>query len=494
MKVVSAREMAHIEATCGIPGIELMEHAAAAGVRAAERMLGSLANKRIAIVAGRGNNGGDGFAMARLLRHHGANVRVMMSCAPTELKGDALTNFERVGSDAHDTRAWDAYEWDLIVDALLGTGAKARPLDDITRGLIASINASHAPVLAIDIPSGVHADTGQLIDPSAAAVKAKVTVTFGRAKPGLSIYPGAAMAGEITIDPIGIPDSLFESAPGESALPSDIARLLPHRGPLAHKGQSRVLIVGGSQGMAGAVLLAAQAAFKIGAGYVYVSMPEGANDMGWPVEAVRRPLPAQNLRFNASAEAALFWLADSADTIVYGGGFGLGDVERGIVAHINRFMPIPAVIDADALRQTSIVDIAESKGPRVLTPHPGEFSALFGGSIIENEASRIEVTLRAAEKCGHVVVHKGRPTIIAAPDGRYAINPTGNQLLATCGTGDVLAGAIGGLLAQKLPPYDAAVAATWLHGRTAELWPHPVGLTAREVAELLPAAWGAAVS
>ncbi len=498
MRVVSASEMRAIDAGCGIAGETLMANAARAALRACDRLTGGGPSSTIVIVAGRGNNGGDGWALARLLAERGASARLFSSCDPAILRGDALVHCERaraagVSVIGRDDLPSALLKADLVVDALFGTGFDVTRLDDEASALIELVNdRSGRPagnrILALDMPSGLCADTGRT---APRCVKADMTVTFGRAKRGLYLLPGACLAGEIVVDGIGIPDACFESAPGSIPEIPDIRGILPRRAPDAHKAQSKLLVIGGSEGMAGAVQLAARSALAANAGYVFLALPAGASDHGWPPEAVRRPLPSTPERsFARAAESDGLKLAETVHAVVLGGGMGRGENERALAAKWTRLIPRPLVIDADALRLVRPEDVKESRIPRVLTPHAGEFSALFGGSAAKNEEDRVGAAVAAAARCGHVVLFKGRPTIVASPDGRYAVNPTGDERLATCGSGDALAGVIGALLAQGVGPFNAAVAGAYLHGATVDEWRHPVGLTAGEIARLVPAAWG----
>ena len=502
-ELVSAEAMRRIDASCGTAPLSLMENAAKAAVAAVEKMLIGRTKRRVLVAAGRGNNGGDGFALARLISGT-TRVRIVTTAQEADLKGEALENFRRARENGIEflstDRAGDAVkESDLVVDALLGTGAASRPLTPELSRLIESMNGASSRthcILALDLPSGIDADTGRILaGESRHVVRADATITFGRAKPGLYLYPGAAMAGEITVDPIGIPDSCFADMKGRRPSAREISPLLPRRSPIAHKGSSKLLVIGGAGGMAGAALLAAYAALKSGTGYVFLSMPKGAADHGWPVEAVRKPLPSREQAgldgtyFDRAADAESFKLAESVHAVVLGGGLGRGESERIISSRLTRLMKTPAVIDADAIHQISIPDLSEAGASRVITPHIAEFVSLFGGRIDDVERDRIAAALKAAERAAQVVVLKGRPTIIAAPDGRFTVNGAGNELLATCVSGDVLSGLIGSLLAQGLPSYDAAVCGAHLHGMTAEEWGRPVGLTATSIADLIAAAW-----
>lgn len=495
MKIVTAAEMRAIDAGCGVPSMILMENAAAAAARSAIEMLPDPSAASLLIVAGRGNNGGDGIAMARMLLGKIKRVRVVAAFDAGDLKGDAAEQYRRaldagvpVTNDSDLEQALGAC--DMVVDALLGTGFTPKPLPARLSNVIATANraaiARKIPMLSVDVPSGVCSDTGRVLGE---AIRATRTITFGRPKRGLFLYPAAEHVGRLICDGIGIDEAFFHGVPGE--LPDDaaIARLLPHRRPTAHKGDARVLVAGGAEGMSGAVLLAAKAALRTGAGYVYAAMPAGNSDTGAVIEAVRVMIPGDTPgRFGSAAAAEIASRAARVHAAAIGGGFGIGETEGRVLGELMRTIAVPTVVDADALRQTRPEDFARAPH-RILTPHAGEFAMLFGGTVEENELDRVGRAIEAARACRQTVLYKGRPTIVAGPDGRYSVNPTGSELLATCGSGDVLSGIIAGLLAQGVPPWDAARAGAYLHGRTAELWGRPVGMTADDVTNLLPDAW-----
>lgn len=510
--LVTAAEMRSIDANCGIPGTVLMGAAGRAVARAAV----ALAAGRKApflILAGRGNNGGDGYAAALELKELGHTV-VVLALAPTSsLSGDAAhfaakargagipiedrTDPALIASDLPGRCA----EAGVVVDAILGTGTRPGAADAILEATVRALarapratpDITAARILSVDLPSGVLADTGQCLrggDGAPCAITADMTVTLGRPKPGLSLHPGVERAGRILVDDLGIPVEAFAGIKGRRWTDALAAAILPRRDALAHKGVSRVLVIGGASGMRGAAMLAATAALRSGAGYVFLSQPSTALDPPEPVEAVRRTLPGTpEGRFAMAASASAGALAEDAHAVVLGCGMGRGAAEQRLAEVCTRSLHAPVVVDADALAQIAPDSASMAAGPRVLTPHAGEFAKLFGGTVAANEEDRVGRALRAAAICGQTVLFKGRPTITASPDGRYTVNATGNELLATCGSGDVLAGLIGSLLAQGLPPFEAASAGAYLHGKTVEEWPYAVGMTAGDAARAIPAAW-----
>ncbi len=511
-RLVTTEEMRRIEKDCGIPTFTLMEQAGAAIAAAAAEFIEHVHpdHAPIVVVAGKGNNGGDGYAAAAELKAAGRSVTVAALSPVASLAGDAA---------AMATRARDAgvvivevtdeallaerlpgllARAALVVDAVLGTGARPGKADPVFRAFVhlleaGAMKAASGRVLSVDVPSGILGDTGQAltgIDDAPCAVRAAITLTLGRPKPGLYLFPGAQYAGEVRTATIGIPGEAFTGARGAIWDRTAIAALLPRRSPLAHKGHARVLVIGGATGMRGAAALAASSALRSGAGYVVIASPSTTPETPEPVEAVRRPLPGTpEGRYDASASSTAGVHAAGMHAVVLGNGLGRGPAEQRLAEVCTRSLHIPVVVDADALMQISPDSANMAAGRRILTPHAGEFVDLFGGTIASNEEDRVGRTVRAASMCGQVVVFKGRPTVIAGPDGRYAINATGNELLATCGSGDVLAGIIGALVAQGLAPFEAAACGAYLHGVTADTWPHAVGLTAGDMAAAVPAAW-----
>lgn len=498
LTIVSAAEMGEIDRTCGVPSLELMENAATAVADAVEERLRSEeGTKEVLVLTGKGNNAGDGFAAARILSERGISVSILNFFDETALSGDALTNFARLKETSVSLRGPDLSvleerRFGVAVDALLGTGLRSEPLKEPWSSAVSGLNRARREgrvgfVVAVDIPSGISADTGRECGVS---VGADLTVTFGRAKRGHFLFPGRLRTGRLIVNDIGIPPERFSGCRGEVLTDEDMRRLLPTRPRTAHKGSARLVIIGGSRGLTGAASLAALAALKAGAGYVTIGGPEGNEAAMVPIEAVRVSLPGVEGRFGPESEEPALNLTLKSHATILGPGLGRGEAERALSIHLCRLVPVPMVVDADALHQISPDLLRSAHAPRVVTPHPGEFSALFGGTVETIEEDRIGRALDAAKRCRQVVVLKGPATVVAEPSGRYRINPTGNQLLATCGSGDVLSGIIGALLAQGMDAFEAASVGVFLHGRCAEEYAEPVGLTAGEIAELIPRAWG----
>lgn len=473
----------------GIPGILLMEAAARGIAREVRRLYPGTG--RVLILAGPGNNGGDGFAAARLLHHDGLDVEVLGARALSEYSGDAGINARILPRLGVPVDRFDDGEGDLIpgvrervrgasvlVDALLGTGARPE-LHPSYLELVRALNSSPAPVVAVDIPTGVDADTGCTGEE---AVAARVTVTFAAPKIGLLLEPGSGMVGELVIEDIGIPrDVLGQSVDGSDriTLPGngDVRRHLPGRSPTGHKGTyGHVLVIGGAVGMTGAVVMTAAAALRSGAGLVTCAVPERSQPVvaGGAAEAMTLPLPIEDPGRALDLLAAKM---PEIDVIALGPGMGRGpwvaEMVEGILCLAAREETGPSmVVDADGLNAVAgrLYLFAEGSLPGrvVLTPHPGEMARLLECGIREVIDARLEKARRAAVLAMNTVILKGAPSITASPDGSVFINTTGNPGLATGGSGDVLTGVIAALIGQGLAPRRAAWVGCFLHGLAAD--------------------------
>jgi len=488
----------------GLPGMVLMENAGAAVARVIEARFPKAV--RIAILCGKGNNGGDGFVVARRLRARGPAVFLIGSRG--DVAGDAarhLAALEQSGCVIGE--APDAPQWrrvrnavigaDLVVDALLGTGLREAPRG-IARQVIADMaRRQRKPVIAVDIPSGLPSD---LVAGPADAIRASVTVTFAALKPALVFEPAAVQAGEVIVADIGIPARLLEAASLFVIEPRDAGQAWGPRPRASHKGtQGQLLVVAGSPGKSGAAVLAATAALRSGAGRVTVATSPGA----LPRVPARRPelmaaaLPvARSGGLSSRGIARALALTRSCQAVVLGPGLGQDKATQAFVEVFVRDCPVPLVIDADGLnalasRREAVRWLAARRAGTVLTPHPGEMGRLTRRSTKQVQSVRLESALALASASGAVVVLKGHQTIVAEPSGRAAVNPTGNPGLAIAGSGDVLAGIVGALLARGNDPWTAATAAVYAHGlagdqRVAE---HGIeGMLAGELADSLPAA------
>jgi hydroxyethylthiazole kinase-like uncharacterized protein yjeF len=478
----------------GVPSLELMEHAGEglAGMAAAMAPEG-----RIVVVAGKGNNGGDGLVAARLLRAGGRDVDVLLAGEPGEFSGDAAAMLERLGDPAPHTLGSGgtgafAENVTLVIDALLGTGASGPPKGGVAAA-IELINASAAPVLAADVPSGVDASTGET---AGIAVTARATATFHATKAGLWIEPGRSHAGRISVLDIGIP----EGAPAEAEIGlirDEVLELIPRRGVNSTKFTSgRVLVAGGSPGLTGAPCLAALAAARSGAGYVTVCVPQSLALVfeGRLLEAMTIALPDEHGTHIPAGVAPLAAAAAArGGALVLGPGLGRGEGAAAFTRAALQAVSVPVVLDADGLN--AFASELESVRGRaaVLTPHEGELGRLLGVEAARVGAARLSSVREAAARCGAVVVLKGDDTLIAAPDGRVAVSRGATPALATAGTGDVLSGVLAALLAKGLDPFTAAAAAVRLHalaGVHAAVRRGGEGLIASDVIESLAAVRG----
>jgi len=484
LPVVTAERMRELDRQAteefGIPSLILMENAGRAVAMTALAMLKDHSRARVIIACGPGNNGGDGFVAARHLHNAGVDVLVVYYGTRSKAAGDALANIvaaERLPLDilpnpGPAVLSRLALESDLVIDALLGTGIKGAlkpPYDDVLSTLKRDFRC---PVLAVDIPSGLDADDGSV---AGRVVHADRTVTFALPKIGLLTHPGAAYAGDIVVADIGIPwDALKNSSDCRVAL-GDLSEVFASRDRAAHKGDfGRLAVVAGSVGMTGAAALAAQGALRVGAGLVTVVIAESLNDIMEVklTEAMTAPVPESGSRAlgPASLDSALCCI-EKRDAAVIGPGIGRREETVELALDIIRCLSRPAVLDADALYAVSkdISALKSSKAPLVLTPHPGEMAMLLGTDVSEVQSNRLEIARSFAAQHGVVLVLKGAGSVVAEPGGRAFINTTGNPGMATGGTGDVLSGMIGGLLAMGLDAFDAANCAVYVHGLAGDL-------------------------
>ena len=508
MKIVTAAQMQALDRRAitegHIPSLTLMAHAGASVVAAMEQTFGSLAGKTVAVLCGKGHNGGDGFVVARLLKRKRARVQVLLMTRPADLAGDAKTMHRRFVS-AGGASAIHACpssvklqkllgNSDLLVDALLGTGLSA-PITGPYRTAIDCINGADRPVTAVDLPSGIHADTGAVLG---TAVLATLTVTFALPKLGLYVGPGIDHAGTIHIADIGIPASYAEAVDSRISLITgdETHRLLPTRLPSGHKGTyGHVGLIAGSVGKTGAAALAARAALRVGAGLVTVATPASVNDTleAKLLEEMTVPMPETTARTLArSGLDLLVTFANARSAVAIGPGLTTHPETVELIQALITRLEKPCVLDADALNALAgrPALLAECKTPLILTPHPGEMARLEEQATPESvNADRIGTASRFAQQRGVILVLKGARTVVAHPNGQVAICPTGNPGMATAGTGDALTGVIVGLLAQGLNVWGAARAGTYFHGLAGDLAAAslgPAGMTAGDLIEQIP--------
>ena len=508
MIIVTAAQMQALDrrtiSEAKVPGRTLMENAGKGVVAAMERAFGSLTGKSVAILCGKGNNGGDGFVVARHVKQKRAHPQVLLLSQATDLAGDAKTMYARlprtVGtSSIHIGPTVERihrvlHSSDLIVDALLGTGLST-PVSGVYRSAIQGINDSHRPVIAVDLPSGLHADTGAVMGE---AVRATITVTFGLPKLGLYLGQGIDHAGTVEIVDIGIPQAFAQAVESTFSLitPDEVRSVLPYRVPTSHKGTyGHAGIIAGSVGKTGAAALAAKAALRTGAGLVTVATPMSVNDVleAKLLEAMTAAMPETKDRTLAlSGLEDLVSFANTRTATAIGPGLSTHpetvELVRALVPRIQK----PCVLDADALNALSghARLLPEAKAPFVLTPHPGEMARLLEAATTQLvNADRLGIASRFAKDHRVILVLKGARTIVAHPDGRVAICPTGNPGMATAGTGDVLTGMVVSLLAQGLPAWDSARAGTYVHGLAGDLAAAalgPRGMMAGDLLERIP--------
>ena len=488
MRVLTAEQMQEADRRTieevGVPSIVLMENAGRQIVSAMHATIDDLENRRVGILCGRGNNGGDGFVVARLLSQQGLTVRVFLLGRAEDVVGDAGTNLrvaESVGLsivEVADRDGWDGArsgvdECDVLVDAMFGTGLN-RPLDDLSSMVVADLNALDVPVVAIDLPSGLSADR---TDPIGEAVEADVTVTLAAPKLALLLAPAQSWAGDLVIADIGIPAAVIDAVSGdrlELLTPEEVGVLIPPRPDDAHKGDfGHVLVVAGSVGKTGAAALAGLGALRSGAGLVTVATPRGcvASVSSAVPEYMTLPLP-ENEDGTVAAEALRVILEFGCDAIAVGPGLGATAAVSALVHGLVERSPVPLVLDADALNvfATDPSRLAGRDGvPIVITPHPGEMARLCQTTSAEVQTDRLNTARRFATAHQLFVVLKGARTVIADPEGKMWVNLTGNAGMSTGGVGDVLTGMTAAWLAQLGRPDHACQVAVFLHGLAGDL-------------------------
>ncbi len=518
MRILTADEMRRVDRRAieeiGIPSMVLMENAS---IGVADAVAESFADaETVAILCGPGNNGGDGLALARHLDARGYGLRVFLvatgsrkrnTARSSQPRGDAAAQLEILRRSGLPVETVDGSTdlgpvitacagCDLIVDALFGTGL-TRPLAGHFARLVEHLNALERPILAVDLPSGLDGSRAQ---PPGPHLTAELTVTFAAPKVAHVFSPAADAAGKVVVTDLGIPPYLVDEAPGDLhlLLGRELAAWLAPRAPGAHKGDfGHALLVAGSPGKAGAVILAAQAAVRGGAGLVTAAVPApilGVVD-GGSLESMTLALPAgPEGGLGAGAAAAVLAAAAGKRAVALGPGLGLAAETVAAVRRLVRELPLPSVLDADALNALAgHLDVLKARDAEtVLTPHPGEMARLLDTTTAEVEADRVAAARRAAAESGAVVILKGHRTLVADGSGAVYVNPTGNPGMASGGSGDVLTGLVAALLAQGYDALAAAQLGVYLHGLAADLAIEdvaPEALRAGDQIEYLPRAF-----
>jgi hydroxyethylthiazole kinase-like uncharacterized protein yjeF len=509
MRVLNAAQMREADRRTiedvGIPSVVLMENAGRQVVAAMEAIHSDLVDRRVGVLCGRGNNGGDGFVVARTLLQRGCDVAVFLIGRVADVRGDARINLDILGhlglaiAEVADSQAWELHFAEfsactLIVDAIFGTGLNA-PVSGLIQSVIADVNASGVPVVSIDLPSGLSADFAAPIGDS---IQAGVTITIAAPKLPLVLPPAETRVGDIVIADIGIPASVIDDLDGprvELLTRAGMRELVTPRAADSHKGDyGRVLVIAGSKGKTGAAHLSAISALRSGAGLVTVATPAGCQDViaSMAPEYMTEGLPERDGGLDPDAVDQVLEMA--RDVIVIGPGLGQAPGTREFIHRLVDRATTPLVVDADGLNAFSgnPDGLTGREGRHVIiTPHAGEMGRLARLSSNDVQANRLDLARSFATSHHLYVVLKGHRTVIGTPDGKVFINPTGNPGMATGGSGDVLTGTIAAWLAQLLDAEAACKLAVYLHGLAgdlAEAEEGEVGLTAGDVAAYLGSA------
>ena len=489
--LVSPHAMARADAAAvdaGTPVEALMDRAGRAVARAVIQVTGGRYGRYAVVVCGKGSNGGDGFAAARVLMREGLRVTSLAVGDPSELRGAARFHLDRLldeGGRVEGFSAEGVARADVIVDAIFGTGFHGEAAGPSGRA-IEAINRATAPVVSVDIPSGVEGSTGLATGP---AVRATVTVVMAAQKYGTALGSGSVLAGRAEVVDIGIP---VTSGAVTMTEPADVYKALPRRQADSHKRSGgAVAVLAGSAGMSGAALLACRGAVRMGAGYATLGTTESvAAAKAVALPEVLSEVVSDTAVLGPDALARFSGVLSRADVLALGPGLGQGFEQRTLVAQALDRVDVPLVLDADGLNalHKHTKPLERRNGATVITPHPAELARLLDVGIEDVVSSRLGAAQRSAERFRCVVLLKGWRTVIAAPDGRAVVNPTGGPELATAGTGDVLTGALAALLAAGLDPFEAAWTAAYVHGEAGEIAAsgRSAGVLAWDVADALP--------
>jgi hydroxyethylthiazole kinase-like uncharacterized protein yjeF len=509
MKVATAEEMQELDRkaieTYRIPGIVLMENAGRGAAEVISNFFPEIHKKKVAIIAGKGNNGGDGFVIARYLLNQGIYVRVYLLTDPKGLRGDAETNFSifhRIKGEVVSVPSSKDYikvkrdleKFDILVDGIFGTGLDAE-VRGYYREVIDHLNTLQRPIVAIDIPSGLDADTGK---PLGTAIRASLTITFGLPKIGHLIPPGLDYVGKVKVIDIGIPKRLVE----EEKIPTyllekeEIQRWLSiPRNPDTHKGDyGHLLVIAGSVGKTGAAVMACQAALRMGAGLVTLAIPKSLNailEMKL-TEVMTEPLPeTPKQTLSLRAFSAIVRLCENKRAVIIGPGLGTLKETQSLILKLIRTLDLPIILDADGLTAlaTQPKTLPIKNRSLMLTPHPGEMARLIRSQVKDVLEDRVGLSRNFSQSQHIHLILKGHPTLISTPKGEVYINPTGNPGMASGGTGDVLTGMIGGLVCQGFDILPSLQIAVYLHGMAGDEGAQEMGeksLIATDIIEKIP--------
>lgn len=475
MKVLTAKEMAEIDSLTiekyGIPSLVLME-------RAALSVAKHVTAKNLIILAGPGNNGGDGVAVGRILKNKNLNIKIFQLFTNEKLSNDCKKQLEI--AEKYGVPILNRYptekellEAEVIVDAIFGTGLKKKIEGDLAK-LVNLVNSLSRTVVAVDIPSGVSSDSGEVLG---TAVKAAITVTFGVPKRGHILFPGRDFVGKLFVEDIGFPKELTESEKLKvSLITKDFVRsLIPLKPLYSHKGTyGHVLVIAGSVGKTGAALMCAKSTLRTGSGLVTMAVPSSLKEVFQSriLEEMILPLPCNTQTLSKDAIKKIDeFINEKADVLAFGPGVGVNNDTEEILKFLLTHCHVPIVIDADGITLLSYIKdlLKNAKAKTVITPHPGELSRLIGVPVREIENNRIDIAQNVAKELNTIVVLKGVPTIISEPEGTTFINTTGNPGMATGGTGDVLTGIIASLIGQNLSPFYSSVLGVYIHGLSGDL-------------------------
>ena len=503
MYVATALEMQNIDKRArdefDIPTLLLMENAALGITRIVEDKLGSVKEKKITVISGKGNNGGDGLAAARLLYNRGARVCIYLLSEPDAIAGDAATNLNialKMGIELHSTGNYDLRTMKsvinhshVIIDAILGTGLSS-PIKGEYSEIIEMINHSQRPVIAVDIPTGINSDTGEVMG---IAVKAADTITFAIPKRGHLLYPGSDYTGKLYIVDISIPNAAIEkeSVYVHLLTEEDMTCLIPLRQKDSHKGSfGHVLVIAGSIGKGGAAAMTSISCLRAGAGLVTLATPQSVQPIVAEklTEIMTFPLPeTYDKTISLSAMDEIMNLIRDKDVIAIGPGLTVHKDTAAVVRKVLKEVDVPVVIDADGIN--ALIDhldiLKERRAATVLTPHPGEMGRLIGKSTADVQKDRIETARDFAMSHNVFLVLKGANTLVAEPSGKVYISPTGNPGMATAGTGDALTGILAGLTAQMNDISAGVKLSVYLHGLAGDIAAKEVGLISMIAGDLI---------